>query len=299
MDIRRIAVSSDETVWISPTVAPWTLLRLGQGEVRSLTRRGDGPEEFMRIWALRSDAGDTLHVLGNTKMSLFAPNGDFLRSRRVPFVVPQGMTLLADGSYVILGAAQGATLPIHIFSADGVELRTFAPPDWSGDSPTRGPWIVAASNEQRAFWVADHNRYQVHLMNVDGTRRRTLTREVDWFPEWTEEWQPPYQEPPLPRLYAVQEDHLGRLWTMISVADSDFQPIPRLSDEHGPNAPTGSDHPSFDTVIEVLDGRTGEPIASRRFAALLVEFLPRQRLAIPEIEPDGDQAFQIVQLAVP
>ncbi len=63
------------------------------------------------------------------------------------------------------------------------------------------------------------------------------------------------------------------------------------------NAPMDGDHPSFDTLIEVLDAQTGELIASRRFSALLGEFLPRQH-AIPEIEPDGDQAFRIVQLAL-
>ena len=66
----------------------------------------------------------------------------------------------------------------------------------------------------------------------------------------------------------------------------------------GCSAPMDGDHPSFDTPIEVLDARTGELIASRRFSAFLGEFLPRQQIAIPEIEPDGDQAFRIVQLAL-
>jgi len=47
-----------------------------------------------------------------------------------------------------------------------------------------------------------------------------------------------------------------------------------------------------------LDARTGELIATRRFSAVFVEFLPRQHIAIPEIEPDGDQAFRIVQLVL-
>ena len=125
---------------------------------------------------------------------------------------------------------------------------------------------------------------------------RTIARDVDWFPEWTERWEAPIGDPPLPRLFSVQEDHLGRLWVMLSVAAIDFQPLPRPTGDM--NAPMGSDHPSFDTIIEVLDARTGELMATRRFSALLGAFLPRQHIAIPEIEPDGDQAFRIVQLAL-
>ena len=145
--------------------------------------------------------------------------------------------------------------------------------------------------------MGDHNRYEVHLMDVEGAVLRTVVRDVDWFPEWTE-WQPPYEGPPLPRLFAIQEDDLGRLWVMLSVAATDFRPLPRPSEVAGVNEPMGSDHPSFDTIIEVLDARSGELIAARRFSALLGEFLPRQHIAIPELEPDGDQAFRIVQLAL-
>ena len=113
--------------------------------------------------------------------------------------------------------------------------------------------------------MGDHNRYEVHLMNVEGAVLRTVARDVDWFPEWTE-WQPPYEDPPLPRLFSVQEDHLGRLWVMLSVAATDFQPVPRLSEVAGVNEPMGNDHPSFDTVIDVLDARTGQLLATRRFS---------------------------------
>ena len=158
---------------------------------------------------------------------------------------------------------------------------------------------IAASNEPGAFWVADHNGYEVHLMDVEGGVLRTIARDVDWFPEWTE-WQPPFEDPPLPRLFSVQEDHLGRLWVMLSVAATDFQPLPGNLESGfaGANDPMGNPNPSFDTVIDVLDARTGELIATRRFSGLLVEFLPRQHIAILEIEPDGDQAFRIVQLVL-
>ena len=158
---------------------------------------------------------------------------------------------------------------------------------------------IAPSNEPGAFWVADQNGYEVHLMDVEGGVLRTIARDVDWFPGWTE-WQPPFEDPPLSRLFSVQEDNLGRLWVMLSVAATDFQPLPGNLESGlaGANDPTGNPHPSFDTVIDVLDARTGELIATRRFSALLVKFLPRQHIAIPEIELDGDQAFRIVQLAL-
>lgn len=299
LDFNRISLSSDGTVWVSPWVAPFALLRVGGNEVRSLTRRGQGPREFVRIGVLESGPNDTLHVLGFDKISLFAPNGDFVRTSPVPVLAGHGMTVLSDGSYVILGSGRGASLPIHVISADGVELRTLAPPESLRNTGRGGPTTIAASSEPGAFWVADRNGYEVHLMDVEGRVLRTIARDVDWFPEWTE-WQAPFEDPPLPRLFSVQEDHLGRLWVMLSVAATDFQPLPGSLESAGAGAndPMGNPNPSFDTVIDVLDARTGELIATRRFSALIVEFLPRQHIAIPEIEPDGDQAFRIVQLVL-
>ena len=82
----------------------------------------------MSIARLRFGPGDTLHVLGDGKISLYAPNGDFVRTSSGAFAAtPQGMTVLSDGSYVLLGTAGGTGLPIHVIGADGAELRSFAP----------------------------------------------------------------------------------------------------------------------------------------------------------------------------
>lgn len=297
----RMALDSAGVLWISPMFMRHAVVGLdprGSQPSYWMTHRGLGPTEFTEIDVLVAGPGDTLHVFGNGKHNRYSPTGIFAGTHLAPWKTQQAV-YMADGSYVMNGAIPTATragYTLHWISAADEPLRSFGPVVPSFEFDLLGSWHTLAVGHGGNVWSARQNVYQIDLWDRLGQNIRRVVREVDWFRPW-KTFTPPFRDPAPPRIYSISEDDQGRLWVMIYVPDQEFRPLPR-PDRSSLFAPMGEDHPSFDTLVEVIDVNAGKVLASRRFESMLGAFLRDQHVPIPSLDSDGEQVFRIMRLTL-
>ena len=104
-----------------------------------------------------------------------------------------------------------------------------------------------------------------------GKIEQTLTRSPEWFRPHLRGGRPDPALPPAPTLRAVREDTDGRLWLLSAVADARW----RSALGSSPEGVTYSDpNRYFDSIVEVVDPRRGEVLATLRMDQFLTE-MPR------------------------
>lgn len=297
-DLARIVRSSAGINWIHPAALGYAVAGFDAQDAveRWITRRGDGPREFKWVDALALGRGDSLLVFGVGKVNHYTPDGQFVRTARTE-AQPMDVAVLKDGAYVIAGRVarpEALGRPLHVFGPDDGYRRSLYPPDWPEDR-SFPPHVLAAAQDG-GFWVGEQNRYRLDLLDVAGNHRERVERKAAWFEPY-EKWSPPYEDPPLPRLWSAQEDGKGRLWTMLYVADRHFVPLAEPRRDTDLNAPRGPKNPTFDTVIEVIDLSTGTVVGQRRFDALLGGFLSGQHVVSPDLDARGEQVLRILKLS--
>jgi hypothetical protein len=130
-------------------------------------------------------------------------------------------------------------------------------------------------------------------MTANVACNRTLTRTVDWFPADGDFPEGAYRTvPPPPMLVHVSEDSAGRLWTYSAVPDPAWTPgIPmRPSPEWFRR--------TFDTVIEVIDLKSGRLIAAGRHASRLGPMCGSSLLYELVETSDGDTYLRVLEPTV-
>ena len=120
------------------------------------------------------------------------------------------------------------------------------------------------------------NRYEIQLLDSVGAPLLSLARSPPWFESWSG-YDPriPFQAPPRPTLTELQEDSQDRLWVGIAVADRNWAPVEQQGEQL---VGTVSMADIQDTVLEVIDWRDGQLLASARVDAEVVGFLNNQPL---------------------
>jgi hypothetical protein len=236
---------------------------LGKYE-RTIGRKGRGPGEFLRITTAIVDRADSVHVFDQDaqRYSVLDPAFRFVRSRPMEFE-PEFSGVITSQGPVINGIAQTgdrAGYPLHLMTRSGVK---------SFGSETRGRTTEITHALRRSvtiesdstLWVAHTNHYEIELWSTSGKLLRRLTREPSWFPATSRGWDGKTEPPP----YCIDIQKVGdQLWLMCMVSDRNWKAaIQKLSSQRRGQPHDRSE--MFDAVIEVIDTKTGQLLASQRF----------------------------------
>ncbi|CAN5855301.1 hypothetical protein BH23GEM9_BH23GEM9_18570 [soil metagenome] len=138
------------------------------------------------------------------------------------------------------------------------------PKDELADAPANSP--IIPTMELTSFWAAHTTRYIVERWGLAGHKILELHRNVSWFqPHDGRDANTPA---PRPRISALWEDRSGLLWILIVVADRHYQRnhavLPTSSGGMTAVSPAAQ-HTLHDTILEVVDPRTGVLLASHRY----------------------------------
>lgn len=121
--------------------------------------------------------------------------------------------------------------------------------------------------DRGAAWAAWINRYVIEGWDTAGRLTRTLRRDVEWFPTW---WRArsDAETPPLPVTTAIQVQG-DTLWVLVRVPDPDWRSAVR---PEGKLYTVDDKNAYQDTMVEAIDLRTGELLASTRFPQVMDGF---------------------------
>ena len=234
--------------------------------------RGEGPGEFTFINHIVVGSGDTLYVYDHTQLrrSVFDPDHEFVRTDPIPAfmrqIVPLPSALMVVNSSIPTRERVG--WPLHTIGADGGVLHSFGadPPVSRPDGTSLEDRGIAIDTEG-VLWVAPRNVYELSTYSAVGARfeptNRLYRRQVEWFQPWTD-LSPDGRPRPAMKQIAFSPEDPTLLWVVISVADPEWAPLrqPTRSSKELINS-------LYDSILEVIDAKSGSVLASRRFGPTL------------------------------
>lgn len=248
---------------------------------------GRGPGEFQSIYPLEFANGRLFAFDGVTRrLTLLTP--DLVVERMTLLPGPPGKAIAMAGDSLLLAGeistTEGIGLPLHLVDPDGRLVRSFG-----AVAPARRPDQPYATTRRVAparaggVWAAHFTRYQVERWSTAGALQEEFRVATPWFAAWDT----PVEGVSRPTIVDIQEDRDGYLWVLL-----------RLPREAGPDgaAPTGGAR--FDTVMEVIDPRTAQVVASRRVEAELREFACERTSYRERTDADGFTFVEVWRLGL-
>ena len=273
----RVARSDDGDYYVTAHLGDGRLLRFSPDGLHQggIGRRGEGPGEY-DLPVLMGGSADNLTILDVVPFRLTNIRGGEVITTRLPL---RGHTwaVLQDGRHVYNGFSfelEGGGQALHVYDvASGRVTRSFGGEGARADPVRRdGSGLLRLSLAAAAdgnIWVARENRYRIDKWSPDGDRIARIERDAPWFRPW-EEWPGvDYEVRPLPVIMGVGDWGDGLLMVVVKLADANWQPIlPTLEvlPGHESIEPLQEEE-LYDTVIEVLDTRSGTVLARTRVDA--------------------------------
>ncbi len=249
--------------------------------LRTAGRKGSGPGEFEGISKVVPLAKDTILAFDQVLARAVCLDGDFNVLRTIKLPLDPELQVLVDSDWIHvalpLATPESAGQPIHVLDRDGHFQRSIG----SGTGVFRPdiPWLnrrVIALADSGRIWSAHMNQYRIDLLDSGtGALIRAYTRNASWFPPRLAPVKPGKTESaePQPLIVNSSQDRVGNLWVMLWIAD------PTWRRALSPDTPPG-DHPTvrdfdtyYDTVLDILDPKSGQLIASQRVDQALTHFI--------------------------
>jgi hypothetical protein len=257
-------------------------------------RKGEAPGEYRFPWDI-IESGQHYGVIDNRLGRV-----TFLHKRdlslagtvQIPFLVGQrafgGHAItFSDGTIVLaadLKRSHGIDDPLHVLASDGHLLRSFGADIISGHL---APGLAISGDT--AVWIPELDRYRVTRWDRDGSLLGTIERDVPWFP-----WPPAERAAgaTYAQIHGVNEDGAGRLWVYIGLRklvswEGTAQQGGELRQVARPRV--SSDPRDFVSVVEVLDARTGDLIASTRTTGVKAYHVPTGMFESVRAESESGQ----------
>ena len=276
-----------------PGVSGVLLFRANGRFLRRLGRDGAGPGEYRRVSGLHVDAGDTLWIFDptNKRVTKVAPGGRVLAHHSIQGRAhPAGIARLQDGSFLLamdLRTPDAFGMPIHHVTDDFSITRSFGAPIVTvrrADAVHTTRLLSRATPS--AAWAAWMTRYRLELWNADGKAQRTLGRGRSWLTEWQDAR--PSDQPPNPFIVAVQAWADSLLWVIGTVPSKKWKPPKRTPiDDMVRLDDTASLDENFDSIVDLIDLRSGRLLASRRFDESLRGFAGHGEVVQHAVDSDG------------
>jgi hypothetical protein len=157
-------------------------------------------------------------------------------------------------------------VPPRAYAWNGTRLGTYGA--LSGNPDDRDVFGAMVPGDSGNIWFASYRRYEIDLVRRDGRRVRSITRNVDWFPEDTGKADWPWVKRPPTRIESLAVDDTV-LWVLISRASRNWeQRRPRNPPALRPGMPIQQMIPYaytdlHESVIEAFDVRTGRFLATK------------------------------------
>jgi hypothetical protein len=169
----------------------------------------------------------------------------------------------------------GAGYPLQLVDLDGRIVRPLGAvlPEYLPNEPYRYQRPTSESAEGTTVWTIGRGDYLMELWDTTGNRLAALQRDVDWFEPYVRGRDPsPTGPPPLPAVGLFTADSLENLWIAVRVPSDNWREV-MLSDPNW-EYDWGTVQRMRDWILEVIDTRTGDLLASQRLedveAALFV-----------------------------
>ena len=272
--LARVVRSDDGDYYVSAHLGDGRLLRFSSDGVfrEAIGRRGEGPGEYDLPMLMGGSAGD-LTILDPSFARLTTIRGGEVATTSLPFMA-RTWAVLSDGRYVYNGHSswrEGVGHPVHVydpasrqitssFGDEGVRMDRSR----RNDSGHLRRAVAAAANGN--IWVARENRYRIDKWSPDGGRIARIERDSPWFRPW-EEWPGvDFEVRPPPVIVGVRDWGDGLLMVVVRLADANWRPIkPTREDLPGHESlPPSREDELYDTVVEILDTRSGTVLARTR-----------------------------------
>jgi hypothetical protein len=265
--------------------------------IRRVGRQGGGPGEFQRVTGIVMDSEDSVYVFdpGQGRLSVYSPALELVRTNSTT------NALSGDGSFIdgVMVLNQGIRTPerlgypLHVVDRDGRVSSSFGtqtPGPFPLEQRTAVEWRETAPAGDGTVWSARVNEYGIERWDPAGRLVEALARDVPWFPAWqTPENDVETAPVPLITGISVQGD---TLWVMIAV------PGPRWREgvAAGERRPTIIDRDIYrNSVIEAIDLRTRDVIASTRFPELLSTFAGPGLVVDMGLDPERGPVVSILR----
>ncbi len=233
--------------------------------LQTFGRRGSGPGELQYVEVVTIQ-NDTVAVFSDNK-TVRIENGSFRRmSETVLPATARDAVLLSAGRMVLhaeIGTAKSFGEPLHLVDSRGEVVRSFgndARVVRYGDIAQTTRLLASAPSER--IWSSRINEYRVELWDTLGAQLATYTREVAWFERWDR--RPPgspFTARPPTAIVGLQE-HDSRLWVLMLVADSKWEPSPMPFERPRPGPTEWAK--LFDMIVEVIDLRQVKVVTHMR-----------------------------------
>ncbi len=269
---------------------------------------GGGPGEFREISMLHVGTGDSVHVVdwALSRRTVLDSEFRFARSASLDVQLQMVPALLLPGGELLVnhavGSPAGAGFPLHLLGTDGSIIRSFTETTDSGAAHATG-----ATSSGRALahaadglaWSATRTAYELHLIEpTTGRLVRRLSRRTSWFPELNTDVVRERRErgEPVPWVSSIHEDARGLLRVHSRVPDPRWRTAIR---EGSGSHPIITDPLRYtDSMLEVIDPRTGTLVVSRRFDAPLDMFLGDDLVIASTEDADGNPRFLVMRMRI-
>lgn len=250
--------------------------------IRELGRQGSGPGEF-RVARYLSVAPDGRIFVADPvagRMTVFTPALTYdSAATDIGLALAYPFEVLRQGQVVVgadVSMRDRIGYPLHLYGP-ALEFIT----SFGTDTPSFRPDRRMSSRRRLArssdggVWAAHATEYVIDRFDGAGRRTLRLVRRAPWFE--------PHDAPtlnvdpePKPRMMAVSEDSLGRLWVLLVVKDPRWRSalgwnLPsRLGGGRSPLPVIMDNDAYFDTLIEIIDVKTSRILVSQRFPQALL-----------------------------
>lgn len=298
--LTRAAADGTGRVYLAPLydASRIGIVDMRTGAARLFGRSGAGPGEFSMVFFNAVGAGDTLFAFEGTRFTVLTRELQVVSVRQVP-IRARNALVLNDGNLLVNAhrrTASGIIEPLHIVDREGRIVKSFG-------AETDGTVRITNAGERMAydhgatadralaygdagrFWTGGVLRYELDLWNSSGDRLRRIIRDAGWYPPRDRpSTHSSWERPPDPMVAAVRQDHSGRLWVAVWVADTNWRE--QKPSEFRPSR-------SRDTIIEVLDLRTMRLLASTRIDGAVTDFLTDDVVVTREEDASGLMCLQL------
>lgn len=291
-DGTRIVYSVEGKTW-----APLVIDSLGV-VIDTFAAFGEGPGGLLSPSWIIAGPADSIFVIDLGRIGIYGPERAFVRTVPVAARRSWGVARLPGHGLVTSSASFGDTVPIVGYDlADGTRRFEISVPKTVGQSPSVRAVQVAPDG---TIWaVRGMQKFELTQYDAQGRLLRTLAPEVSWFPPYENYATPSRTTPPSPFIVGFWIDSLDRAWIVGQGVDPDWAEAEgeEKSVEGGgsyflPKRPEDV----RDGILQVIDLKTGAPLASHREDAVLGFVVEPWILSRPRVTDDGWVQLDLYQV---
>jgi hypothetical protein len=220
----------------------------------------------------------------------------------LPFA-PVAAVMVDQDLAILTGESHGRETigyPLHLFSRTRGLVRSFGVDRPIAD-PRRAQNIarLIAPASGGMVWATRGNSYELELFDTAGVRRSRVVREVPWFKPWTTYTSTGLETRPETFISDMHEDSSGVLWVLLNVADTEWRPREGILRPGGMiYIPDTMKELIFDTIIEAIDLRSGQLLASQRFPEYFRKFAGERTIYRYTEDEDANPYYLVRRLSL-